>query len=204
MGDGVRLALRVDGVLEPEVGVVEEREDVLGLHGHVLRTGKQLFFGIAQDVPALAKDHVQGTAIEHELRADGVELLHLRIIELEQFGSEPARGARDIRVDGYDLRGIVLIGGVARILVELALRVVHELTELDAGLVAQAQVGKQLISRLRDLAAIGRELGRVTLRLLERCEKRLVMRIDTGEVPAIALFDFVTGFVCHGACLSRE
>ena len=63
MCDGVGLALRIDGILEREVGIVEEREDVLGLHGHVLRAGKQLFFGIAQNVAALAEHDVKRAAI---------------------------------------------------------------------------------------------------------------------------------------------
>ena len=197
MRDGVGLALRVDGILEREVGIAEEREDVLGLHGHVLRAGKQLFLGIAQNVAALAKDHVQGTTVQLELGAGDEELLHLRIVEFEEFGGKPARGARHLRVDGDDLRGVILIGRLARVLVELALRVVHELAELHARLVAQLQVGKELLGRLRDLAAIRREFGCAALRFLERSEERLVIGVDAGEVPAIALVDFITRFVCH-------
>lgn len=163
---------------------------MLGLHGHLLRAGKQLFLGIAKYVATLAKDDIQGAAVELELRAAREELLHLRIVELEQFGRKPARRARDLRVDGDDLRGVVLVGGVARVLVELALRVVHELAELDARLVAQSQVGEQVVGRLRYRAAIRRELGRIASRLVESGEECLVIRVDAGEVPAIAALRF--------------
>ena len=132
------LTLRIDGILEFQVGVVEEREDVLGLHGHVLRTGKQLLLGIVQDVTALMEHDVKRAAIQLEVRTAGVEAFELLVIELQNLRCKPARGRRDLGVDGNDLRGVILVGGVARILIELALRIVHELSELDTHLIAHA------------------------------------------------------------------
>ena len=63
MRDGMRPAIGIGRVFELQVGVVEKREDALGLHGHVLCAGKQLFLGIAQNVPALMEHDVKRAAI---------------------------------------------------------------------------------------------------------------------------------------------
>lgn len=63
MRDGMRLAIGIGRVFELQVGVVEEREDALGLHGHVLRAGKQLLLGIAQNMPTLMEHDVKRAAI---------------------------------------------------------------------------------------------------------------------------------------------
>ena len=198
MRDGMRLAIGIGRVFELQVGVVEKREDALGLHGHILRAGKQLFLGIAQNVPALMEHDVKRATIQLEVRTAGVEAFDLLVIEFQDLRCKPARGARNVGVDGDDLRGVILICGVARILVELTLRIVHELAELDANLVARAQVGEQVFGRGGYLAPVCRQNLRILARFIKRTKKRLVIRVDAGEVPAIALVDLVTGFVCHG------
>ena len=61
--NGMSLTLRIDGILEREIRIIEEREDVLGLHGHVLRASEQLLLGIVQDVTALMEHDVKRAAI---------------------------------------------------------------------------------------------------------------------------------------------
>ena len=63
MRDGMRFTIGIGRVFELQVGIVEKREDALGLHGHVLRASKQLLLGIAQNMPALAKHDVKRATI---------------------------------------------------------------------------------------------------------------------------------------------
>ena len=144
MRDRMGIALRVMRVGKTQVGVVEQREDFFRGGCHLAGAGEDGFLGVGQDVLPHAEQLVERTAVELEARLVGVELLHLRVAQLQDPGREPCPGARELSVERHDLRGVRLVLGVARVLVALALRPVDELAHLEVDLRVELQKREQL------------------------------------------------------------
>ena len=134
-----RRAFGVDGIVEGEVGVVEQREDVVGRRRHLPGTREELLLGGRENMGALAKHRVEEAAVHDQVGLLGVKPLHRLVVKREDLRCEKRRRPAHIHGNRERLRAKPLIAGDARVFIASSLRVLDHTAHGYADLVVKLQ-----------------------------------------------------------------
>lgn len=143
------LAVCVQRRTEREIGIREQRVDLLRRARHLARHRQELFFALRQNMRPFAADGVKVPPVEVQFRHLLIEFLHLFIGDRQQLRHLKGRVRAQLHPDLGELAGQVLIDGVSCVLVAFALGVVREAVQQHRNFFTQLLIFQQRLRARR-------------------------------------------------------